>query len=192
MPTVELHSINRRTGCTHGSTGEYERDEPFAGVDVHMHGRARLQVDSIVLQPEPWAMASKPTHQGREGVGKGQLQVHRGSNVAGCVPINPRIGMADESSAVATHALRPDSSPFWTGTGGFAVGAALIGEFSPQDKRTGLAATCARRPMMTSSMAELTSATFSRALGRRHGRAEEVVAMTHGHVFFTTPLREAS
>lgn len=58
-------------------------------------------------------------------------------------PSTPRIGMADESSAVATHALRHDSSPFWTGTGGSAVGAALIGEFSPLDKRTRLAAICA-------------------------------------------------
>lgn len=60
-------------------------------------------------------------------------------NVAGCVPINPRIGMADESSAVATHALRHESSPFWTGTGAAAVGAALIGEFctSSQKNKTG-------------------------------------------------------
>lgn len=65
IPTVELHSINRRTGCTHGSTGEYERDEPFAGVDVHMHGRARLQVDSIVLQPEPWVMTYSPPIRGK-------------------------------------------------------------------------------------------------------------------------------
>lgn len=187
IPTVELHSKYRRTGRTHGSTGEYERDEPFAGVDVHMHGRARLQVDSIVLQPEPWVMTSKPTRQGPEGGGKGKLEVHRGRSAAGCVPINPRIGMADESSAVATHALRHDSSPFWTGTGGLAVGAALIGEFSPQDKRTGLAAICARRPMMTSSKAKLTSASFTRALGRRHSRADEMVAVTHGHVFHDAP-----
>lgn len=73
IPTVELHSKIRRTGRTHGSTGEYERDEPLAGVDVHMHGRARLQVDSIVLQPEPWVMTSKPTRQGPAARGKGKL-----------------------------------------------------------------------------------------------------------------------
>lgn len=98
--------------------------------------------------------------------------------------------MADESSAVATHALRHDSSPFWTGTGGSAVGAALIGEFSPLDKRPGLAAICAQRPMMTSSKAKLTSASFTRALGRRHSRhsrADGVVAVTHGHVFPDAP-----
>lgn len=79
-----------------------------------------LQVDSIVLQPEPWVMTSKSTRQGPEGGGKGKLEVHHGRNAAGCVPINPRIGMADEGSAVATHALRHDSSPFWTGAGGSA------------------------------------------------------------------------
>ena len=134
-------------------------------------------------------MTSKPTCQGQREEEKGILEVHRGRNVAGSVPINPRIGMADESSAVATHALRHDSSPFWTRTGGLAVGAALIGEFSPQDKRTRLAAICARRPMMTSSKAKLTSASFTRALGRRHGRAEEIVAVTHGHVFRDAPPR---
>lgn len=40
---------------------------------------------------------------------------------------------------------------------------------------------------MTSIKAELTSASFNRALGLRHSRAEEVVAVTHGHVFLDAP-----
>lgn len=47
------------------------------------------------------------------------------------------------------------------------------------------------RPMMTSGRAKLTSASFPCALGRRHSRADEVAAVTHGHVFLT-PLRKVS
>lgn len=45
---------------------------------------------------------------------------------------------------------------------------------------------------MTSSKAKLTSASFALALGRRHSRAEEVVAVTQGHVFPDAPSGEAS
>lgn len=167
-----------------------------------MHGGARFSGRLHCVAT--WAVGDdlkKPTqHQGGEGGTQGGWKRETaGASWEKCLPdvypSTPRIGMADEGSAVATPALRHESSPFWTGTGGFAVGAAFDTHssriFTLLTRQRDWQPSAPGRPMMTSGRAELTSASFSCALGRRHSRADEVVAVTHGHVFLT-PLREVS